>query len=673
MSPIKRVLLLVCFLSLLPSLTVLAAPERQAPTDSPAADWARVKAAGRLVVGTSADYPPFEFYSSNYELDGFDVALMQELGKRLGVQVVFNDFAFDGLLNAVRLRQVDVAIGAISVTPDRRQIVDFTNIYYMGEDAVLARTVFNRTVRTASDLAGQRVGVQLGSTYQAWVQENLVSPGLIPQTNLTTFSDLSSMVSALRRGRVDVILIGQLPAEQLARRFTDLKVVGDSFNRQQYAIAARSGSSLIVELNAALLKTQRDGTFAQLVDRYLGNQPVTLPNTTPTSPLPAVTPTPTGPPPCIHGMAYVADLNYDDRNMKAAPVMTPGQQFTKRWRVRNSGTCAWEPTFQLKFVSGNRAGADMGGVAVTVGKQVAPGQTVDLAAPLRAPITPGVYQGFWKMQDSLGRGFGEVIWVGIQVPDPTPPTPTPEPPLNPNLRADSSFVTPGQCTSIRWDVDNVKAVYFVTNGQAEGVGGHDTRNVCPTATTSYLLRVLDRANRTTDFAITITVETGLSNSAVITFWADPTNVARGQCTTLHWDVRNVRAVYLGGQGVVGQGSQQMCPNNTTTYTLRVILQNGAEETRLVTVTVDAQTPGPIIQSFTVNSTRIPLGGCVTLRWATANATSVNLSRSLVLLLNNWNPNATVDDCPPQTGVYEYRLDAFGNGQSSQRLIVEVTP
>mgnify|MGYP005844337039 CR=1 FL=1 len=132
---IHRLSLLVCATTILVTLTtpVAAAPAQQQPAD----DWARVKAAGKILVGTSADYPPFEMYDSNSQLDGFDIALFRTLGEHLGLKVEFSDFAFDGLLTALRLKQVDAAIGAISVTPDRQQLVDFTNIYYVGEDAAL--------------------------------------------------------------------------------------------------------------------------------------------------------------------------------------------------------------------------------------------------------------------------------------------------------------------------------------------------------------------------------------------------------------------------------------------------------------------------------------------------------------------------------------------------------
>ena len=193
MSQTKRVVSMgLVLLVLIAALAVpaFAGPAPQAgPATQPGTtdDWAKVKAAGKIVVGTAADYPPFEFYSSNYQLDGFDIALFKELGQRLGVQVEFNDFAFDGLLDALRLGQVDAAIGAISVTPDRKQVVDFSNLYYIGEDAALMRSDAKEEIRSATDLKGKTVGVQRGTTYEAVVQQELVDKGIIAQEDLVTF------------------------------------------------------------------------------------------------------------------------------------------------------------------------------------------------------------------------------------------------------------------------------------------------------------------------------------------------------------------------------------------------------------------------------------------------------------------------------------------------------
>ena len=649
-------------------------PARQTPTPD---DWARAQAAGKIVVGTAADYEPFEFYSSNYQLDGFDIALFKELGKRLGVQIEFNDFAFDGLLDALRLGQVDAAIGAISITPDRKQVVNFSTMYYSGEDAALVRSISNGEIRSATDLKGKKVGVQRGTTYQAWVQQNLVDQGLLPQEDLVTFQDVNAMVRDLRNSKIDVALLGLLPAQQIDARYTDLKVAGKNFNKQQFGIAARKGSTLVAQLNEALLDVQQDGTFARLAQDYLGVAPSEIapkpPTTTPKQPTPAPAPTATpGPPPCILGMAYVADLNFDDKNMTAPPIMAPGQAFVKKWRVKNSGTCAWEPDYSLNYVSGNRPEAEMGATPVLVGKRVEPGQTVDLAANLVAPTTYGTFQAYWKMRDDQGKSFGEVIWVGIQVPNPNPPPPPPPPgPSNPNLRADSNWINQGQCTTIRWDVDNVKAVYFIDGGTTQGVSGHDTRNVCPSVTTTYTLRVVGQNNQSVDYPITINVNNA-PPPPTINFWVDNGTINAGQCTTLHWDVQNVREVYLNDQGVPGQGSQQVCPTSTTTYTLRVVRNDGGQETRQVTVTVtSAPQPGPSITSFYPSQNEISVGRCVIFSWGTSNTSYINMVRSGTVVYSNGPANGSFEDCPQSVGLYDYELQAFGNGQTSQRVSVNV--
>ncbi|MFN3983555.1 MAG: ABC transporter substrate-binding protein, partial [Caldilinea sp.] len=239
-------LVIVCLAAILalPGMAIASAalhPLQQSAPD-PTGDWQRVQSDGKIVFGTAADYPPFEFYNSNFELDGFDIALARAIGDELGVDVEFKDFAFDGLIGAVQLGQVDAAIGAISVTPERQQVVDFTNLYYIGNSVVLAKTSFTATVTSATDLADLRVGVQRGSTYQQWAQRNLVDKGLVAQDDLVPYSTPSEMIRALRNGSIDASLLGQATAELAEARNDDLHIVGVSFNQQQFAIAAPNGS-----------------------------------------------------------------------------------------------------------------------------------------------------------------------------------------------------------------------------------------------------------------------------------------------------------------------------------------------------------------------------------------------------------------------------------------------
>ena len=140
--------------------------------------WATVKNRGQLVVGTSADYPPFAFYTDEFELAGYDVALARLLGERLGVAVEFKDMAFDSLGGALQVGQIDAALAAISITDARREQVDFSTLYFISEGAALGRADSGITIDTLADLAPYRVAVQDGTVYHAWLEEEAIGAGL---------------------------------------------------------------------------------------------------------------------------------------------------------------------------------------------------------------------------------------------------------------------------------------------------------------------------------------------------------------------------------------------------------------------------------------------------------------------------------------------------------------
>src|SRR5690606_9644832 len=124
----------------------------------------RVRASGRLAVGTSLDYPPFSFRNDQFQPDGFDMALINDVASRLGVRAEIQDMAFDSLFNALNSGQIDVAIAAITVTTEREALVDFSNIYWVGEEGIVSRPNSGITsVTTLNELAGGRIGVQRSS------------------------------------------------------------------------------------------------------------------------------------------------------------------------------------------------------------------------------------------------------------------------------------------------------------------------------------------------------------------------------------------------------------------------------------------------------------------------------------------------------------------------------
>jgi hypothetical protein len=110
---------------------------------------------------------------------------------------------------------------------------------------------------------------------------------------------------------------------------------------------------------------------------------------------------------------FVTDVTIPDGTQ-----MTPGQTFTKTWRLQNNGTCPWTTAYQLVFVVGNA----MGGNAVALTGTVNPGATADISVPMTAPTTAGEYRGDWRLANANGQQFGTFVYVIINVGSASTPT-----------------------------------------------------------------------------------------------------------------------------------------------------------------------------------------------------------------------------------------------------------
>lgn len=160
------------------------------------------------------------------------------------------------------------------------------------------------------------------------------------------------------------------------------------------------------------------------------------PTPTPTFPTAiTVTPSPaalaTSPTDTCYGMTFVSDVTIPDNTS-----VTPGQQFTKTWRVRNSGTCEWLTGFRLNFTGGEA----MGGSSVELTSAVQPGDTADISVNLTAPTTAGSYRGNWRMTNAAGTFFGDEIFVLIVVSG-TAATSTPSASATPTLAPPTATAT----------------------------------------------------------------------------------------------------------------------------------------------------------------------------------------------------------------------------------------
>lgn len=218
-----------------------------------------------ITVGTSADFPPFE-YIENGQFVGFDMDLMREVAKLAGFELKFVDMSFDSLIPALRAGQVDVVAAAMTITDERRQVVDFSTPYWTADQSIIVKAVSNLTITVLYQKG--RIGVQTGTTGDLWCTDNLVGKGLLPEKNLRRYDTFVLALSDLLNGNIDAIVLDSPVANRFAA-IKPVKVVGIIVTGEQYGIAVKKGNKeLLDKINSAIKILNETGKMAELIDKY---------------------------------------------------------------------------------------------------------------------------------------------------------------------------------------------------------------------------------------------------------------------------------------------------------------------------------------------------------------------------------------------------------------------
>ncbi|WP_448516120.1 basic amino acid ABC transporter substrate-binding protein [Pseudothermotoga sp.] len=218
-----------------------------------------------VTVGTSADFPPFE-YIENGQFVGFDMDLMREIAKIAGFELKFVDMSFDSLIPALRAGQIDVAAAAMTITGERKMVVDFSMPYWTADQSIIVKADSDLTITV---LFGKyRIGVQTGTTGDLWCTENLVEKGLLPERNLKRYDTFILALSDLLNGNIDAIVLDSPVANRFAAT-KPVKVVGIIVTGEQYGIAVKKGNKeLLDKINQALKTLIETGKINELIDKY---------------------------------------------------------------------------------------------------------------------------------------------------------------------------------------------------------------------------------------------------------------------------------------------------------------------------------------------------------------------------------------------------------------------
>ena len=163
----------------------------------------QVKENGELVIGTSADFPPFEFYAGEgdeQEIVGMDILIAEKIADDLGVELVIQDMGFDSLLPALESNKIDMIVAGMTPTEERRKSVNFSDIYFQTFQNIMVRSGDKDIYDSIEALAGQTIGVQSGTLQEELAQQ-------IPNAKITKLENINDLILSLETNRIEAIVM----------------------------------------------------------------------------------------------------------------------------------------------------------------------------------------------------------------------------------------------------------------------------------------------------------------------------------------------------------------------------------------------------------------------------------------------------------------------------------
>ena len=220
---------------------------------------------GRLLVGSDIPYPPFEQGKAG-EYTGFDIELMEAIAERMGREVEFQDTSFETIFRDVAQGKFDAAISAATITEEREKAVDFSNPYYLSEQAVLVKE--GSPIKSLQELEGKTVAVQQGTTGQELAKEEIGGAEIRP------YPEGPDAVNALKAGTVEGVVIDAPVAQNAVEKSGGIEIAEKIATEEDYGIVVAQGNTeLLEEINKGLEEVKNDGTYTKIFEKWFHAPP----------------------------------------------------------------------------------------------------------------------------------------------------------------------------------------------------------------------------------------------------------------------------------------------------------------------------------------------------------------------------------------------------------------
>lgn len=220
-----------------------------------------------VVVGTNAEYAPFEYLDSDGNLTGFDIEIMNKIAEKQNFRIVWKDLPFDSLIGAMEAGDIQVIAAAIGPTEERAKSVDFSNVYYTGSQSIICKESIEYT--EFSDICNRKVAVLEGSVSDLIVSGENTDYGIVENAQVVRFKSAASAVMELKNGGVEAVVIDTIMAEIFCGQTEGIAQypVSGTENDTVFCIA-KGNRALAQSINAGLAEITADGTYDALYEKY---------------------------------------------------------------------------------------------------------------------------------------------------------------------------------------------------------------------------------------------------------------------------------------------------------------------------------------------------------------------------------------------------------------------
>lgn len=226
----------------------------------------KIKAAGKLVVGTSADYPPYEFHLLNDkdgDLVGIDIDIAKVIAEELGVKLEIKDIIFSKIFDTLEAGQIDIGIAGLHPTSERKKRVNFSDVYYQAIQSIVIQGKNSETIKTIEDLRGKKVGIQKDSLQEDMARAHMVGAVFLVRETI------EELVINLKKGLVDALVLEQPVAESYVRMNKEFAIVTAKkfVDKLGSAIAVKKSDTQLLEtINKILAKLKKEDKIREFVE-----------------------------------------------------------------------------------------------------------------------------------------------------------------------------------------------------------------------------------------------------------------------------------------------------------------------------------------------------------------------------------------------------------------------